>query len=393
MPSRALLITVRLLNGRYHGVGDWPPSPFRLFQALVAGAYGGRWRSEPAKVQREKDAAFAWLETLDPPLIASPAKIDARATTYFVPNNDLDAVGGDPARIAEIRTGKIERPVLFASDAAFVYAWPFETGEAEALRLCGFAQRLHTLGRGVDPAFAIAEIVDWNEAEQRLRMHGGAIARPSDGNGRDPVPCPLPGSLESLRRRYAALRERFATAREGRSVVTLFRQPPKSLFRGVVYDRPPSLFVFDLKPAEGTRTFQPIAQRRVTEVAKAVRDGAAARLKAVFPNRAAEIERIVIGRGAGQADKVRRIRFVPLPSIGMEHTDPAIRRLLVEISPDCPFAVEDLVWSISGLRICDRVNADTGRCLQKDRCSSQPKTNRCCAGTGSKRVPHGAGER
>ena len=47
MASRALLIEVRLLDGRYHGAGDWPPAPFRLFQALVAGAYGGRWRAEP----------------------------------------------------------------------------------------------------------------------------------------------------------------------------------------------------------------------------------------------------------------------------------------------------------------------------------------------------------
>ena len=38
-----LLLTVRFLDDRYHGLLDrggpveWPPSPFRLFQALVAG--------------------------------------------------------------------------------------------------------------------------------------------------------------------------------------------------------------------------------------------------------------------------------------------------------------------------------------------------------------------
>ena len=64
MPAHALLIEVRLPGGRYHGVGDWPPAPFRLFQALVAGAYGGRWRSEPDK---EKDAVFhETLETMLP---------------------------------------------------------------------------------------------------------------------------------------------------------------------------------------------------------------------------------------------------------------------------------------------------------------------------------------
>jgi len=36
--SNALLISIRLHDGRYHGTGDGPPAPARLFQALVAGA-------------------------------------------------------------------------------------------------------------------------------------------------------------------------------------------------------------------------------------------------------------------------------------------------------------------------------------------------------------------
>jgi len=109
MAARALLLTVRLLDARYHGVGDWPPAPFRLFQALVAGAYGGRWRAEPEDMQQQKYAAFAWLERLDPPHIAHPTKLDGRGTIYFVPNNDLDAVGGDPQRVAEIRAANGDR--------------------------------------------------------------------------------------------------------------------------------------------------------------------------------------------------------------------------------------------------------------------------------------------
>ena len=34
----ALVIRVHLHDGRYHGAGDWPPSPARLFQAMVAAA-------------------------------------------------------------------------------------------------------------------------------------------------------------------------------------------------------------------------------------------------------------------------------------------------------------------------------------------------------------------
>jgi CRISPR-associated protein Csb2 len=360
----ALLISVRFYDGRYHGAGDWPPSPFRLFQALVAGAYGGRWRAEPESGQEQKDAAFAWLEQLDPPHIAAPPKLDGCTTTYFVPNNDLDAVGGDLRRIAEIRARKVVQPILFATDAPFLYAWPFEGDDTQAHLLCELTARLHTLGRGIDPAFAVAEIFDWTTAESRLRAHGGAIARPAEvAVGDKLVPCPMAGSLASLRTRYKASRQRFTTRREGRSVVALFRQPPKAVFRGVAYDRPVRHFLFDLRPVDGARPFQPIPQDRVTSVAKAVRDRIADRLTQALLGRAAGIERFVIGRGANDADKARRIRIVPLPSIGMEHTDPAIRRVLIEVPPDCPIAAEDLLWSVSGQSVCDHIDPKTGEIL------------------------------
>jgi CRISPR-associated protein Csb2 len=157
-----------------------------------------------------------------------------------------------------------------------------------------------------------------------------------------------------------ALRDRFTTTREGKSVITLFRQPPKPLFRGVAYDRPASRFLFDLRPTEGAQAFQPIAQERLVQVAKAVRDRAAERLRRALPGRTPEIERLVIGRGASEADKARRIRVIPLPSIGKEHTDPAIRRVLIEIPPDCPIAATDVLWSVSEQSICDRVDPETG---------------------------------
>jgi CRISPR-associated protein Csb2 len=196
MSSRALLIEVRLIDDRYHGVGDWPPSPFRLFQALVAGAYSGRWRSEP---DCEKDAAFRWLEGLASPLIAAPPKIEARTTTYFVPNNDMDAVDGDPRRVSEIRVGKRVRPTMLTMDAAFLYVWPFDDGEDHARHLCGFAERLHTLGHGVDAAFACAEVCDWSAAERRLADHPGTVSRPGRPGDpdRDPL-CPISGSLERV---------------------------------------------------------------------------------------------------------------------------------------------------------------------------------------------------
>jgi len=95
--TRALLASVRFHDGRYHGVGDWPPSPARLFQGLVAAA------ALPG-LNDTKRNALKWLETLSAPAIAAPAAYSGQNVNLFVPNNDLDAKGGDIRRIAEIRS-------------------------------------------------------------------------------------------------------------------------------------------------------------------------------------------------------------------------------------------------------------------------------------------------
>ena len=99
-----LLISVRFHDGRYHGRLDWPPSPARLFQALVAGAAQGQMLTE------EDRRALLWFETLDPPEIAAPPMRAGQGFRNYVPNNDLDAVGGDPQRISEIRARQVHPP-------------------------------------------------------------------------------------------------------------------------------------------------------------------------------------------------------------------------------------------------------------------------------------------
>src|SRR5437016_1130129 len=95
--ARGLVISVRLHDGRYHGAGEWPPAPARLFQALVAGA------GLSGPLEGHDREALEWLEQLDAPVIGAPRQREGHGVTLYVPNNDLDKVGGDPRRIAEIR--------------------------------------------------------------------------------------------------------------------------------------------------------------------------------------------------------------------------------------------------------------------------------------------------
>jgi CRISPR-associated protein Csb2 len=56
-----LLISVRFHDGRYHGRLDWPPSPARLFQALVAGV------AQDDMLPEEDRRALLWFESSNRP--------------------------------------------------------------------------------------------------------------------------------------------------------------------------------------------------------------------------------------------------------------------------------------------------------------------------------------
>src|SRR5690606_22966248 len=48
-----------------------------------------------------------------------------------------------------------------------------------------------------------------------------------------------------------------------------------------------------------------------------------------------------------------RVRIVPLPSIGHQHADHGIRRVLVEVPAGCPLRADDVQWAFSGLLLSD----------------------------------------
>ena len=348
MPQ-SLLIAVRFHEGRYHGQADrfddedgWPPSPGRLFQALVAGAARG------ATLQPEDWRALEWLETLDPPRIAAPAVRRGRAVRRFVPNNDLDSVGGDPARVGEIRVGKQWRPCFFDPDVPVLFVWNFDLGAADAVRICSIATRLYQLGRGIDMAWASGRILNDDEAESALASHPGVLRTP---RGAGMTATPHPGTLASLAQRFQRKRERLATVVAGHKSRQLFTQPPKASFAHTGYDTPARCLYFELRTSE--RGFAPQALASVAPLLTGLRDAAARRLQSALPESAQLFELLIVGRGAGPRDLAQRVRLVPVPSIGTEHTDPSIRRVMVEVPADCPIRLDDLRWAFAGLPACD----------------------------------------
>ena len=100
MPSHFCL-TVRFLQPYSHGRGasgdpEWPPSPLRVFQALVAAA-AARW-NERTKLETAAPA-LRWLECRRTPSIVAATGIPSEVPyRLYVPDNVADKVAKSWAR-------------------------------------------------------------------------------------------------------------------------------------------------------------------------------------------------------------------------------------------------------------------------------------------------------
>ena len=160
--TRHLCISVTLLDPLFHGKGDgdrpeWPPSPMRLFQAMLAGSRTGCRERDWSEAKAD---AFRWLEQSEPPQILAPEARLAPAYTLFVPNNDTDKKFDRQDRL----TSKVVHPhrVVYRDDGAdlrqtLYYLWrisetAWPTARPHAESLCRETRHLMALGWGIDQA-------------------------------------------------------------------------------------------------------------------------------------------------------------------------------------------------------------------------------------------------
>ena len=356
--SATLLLSIFFHDGRYHGerrrgAGEWPPAPARIFQALVAGAFNGATMAGDDRTLAEEAEKFAnaleWLESLDAPAIAAAAARKGQSFSNFVPNNDRDVVDGGSKSANKIRTDKTIRTHIFDPGIPLLFIWKFNDGTAEnghARTVCEIAERIYQVGRGVDMAWARGELLDGSESETRvLAEHGGVVHRPRKSGEGVTLLCPRKGSLASLRNRFES--RRFGRDPQGRMVR---QRAPDARFVPVIYNCSPERHLFEMRRSAGDGSFAPWPFTRVVELVIDLRDKAVRRLEEGLPqNEEAKVGRVLVGRGATDADKSARTRILPLPSIGHTHADHEIRRVLVEIPPACPLRADDIVWAFSGL--------------------------------------------
>lgn len=332
--NRCLCISVTLLDPLFHGKADpdpghpdgrpeWPPSPMRLFQALVAAARGGcrapYWSGAHAE-------AFRWLERLDPPHILGPDARPAASYTLFVPNNDGDKKFNRQDRL----TSKVVRPVRLTWSAegsegsTLHYLWPISeadwpTARGHAQLLCEMSRHLVALGWGIDQAVAEGRILTGAEA---IALTGKKWRAWRSHRGGSPTwRVPAEGSLKDLEETYESWTQRIDAGE--------YHPPRKPTRFDTVHYLSSAVFpprahaVFELPEGRAFRA------QDVAKVAAMLRSLACRCAKDdthAFPGGSATY---VAGHVGEREESPPRFSYLPLPTIGHEHADGMIRRLLV----------------------------------------------------------------
>jgi CRISPR-associated protein Csb2 len=368
--STHFCLTVRFLQPYSHGRGsdsepEWPPSPLRVFQALVS-ATAARW-NERMRVEYAAPA-LRWLERQPEPIIvaAHGVRSDVKYRLY-VPDNVADKVarswsGGREASIADYRTEKDVRPTHLLGDAVH-YLFPIVESDSEFEKhrntLIEAARSITHLGWGVDMVVGNATVL----SEEDAAKLPGERWRPAVGSSASPLRVPTDGTLNDLAAKHTAFLNRLPAS--GGFVPV----PPLTAFRVIGYRHPtdiaprPFAAFSLLKPdASGFRPFD--TPRWAVAVAGMVRHALAVVAKKTQPfgmtdqETDAFINTFVHGhtpdgndrrRGAG-ADQ--RFAFLPLPTINRIGRVEMIRRVLV-VGP--PGGSREVAWARRALAGCELV--------------------------------------
>jgi CRISPR-associated protein Csb2 len=198
-----LRIDVTFPNRRYHGRSstnlsaekiEYPPSPTRLFQALIAASHTGIYGQVHVTA---RDKALRWLETLLPPTIKAPPACEAgEGVINYVPNNDN---GKNDNPLDHVRTAKSVLSVVFTGEARLTYHWNFDdTAESRdsAEVICAMTRLMTHLGQHQDIVYASGSIEDTEPAPQSQSVH-----HPVERMGASWT-APTTGSFKAYRERY-----------------------------------------------------------------------------------------------------------------------------------------------------------------------------------------------
>jgi len=361
-----LRISIRFLLDEFNGRGDggepeWPPSPLRLFQALVNSAARLGIESFASSLKHLE-------ERRDPPVIfaSKPAPIQPRwGVKFHVPNNDGD-LWFNTNKSSGKRAEKVFSPTRLPENAAVYYFWEITNSVPRDFvgHIQQLARSISAFGWGINMIVADADTVEATGTFEVPVSFEKWIPAEVGGNS---LRVPISGTLADLEERHKAFLNRLPTAPDGSQYFQPV--PPLKSFRVVSYRREsdlaqPPYAVFALRELDDSKfaVFDP--QRRRLHLAGMLRHTASrpdfAKALGWDENK---VNSFVLGHDNSDPNNPKptanapRLIFIPLPSIewrGKGHAIGVIRRILVTVSGHCPSdEFQRMVHMLEGRELID----------------------------------------
>lgn len=356
--SNYLHVSATFLDSRFHGRGDggepeWPPSPLRLMQAIVAA------NADVVGMNGNLDHALMWLEELDPPLIVAPPAERTEPYCLSVPNNAMDIVGkawlkgnyfrGGDANPATHRTMKTFRPVRMVEDDTVHYLWKLDGSKPKNTvpiePLIRAARRIVALGWGIDLVVGSADCI----TSEQLGGLSGERWLPAASKNIAALRTPAPGTLVAMLERYESFLHRVGEM--GFAPV-----PPLTRFEVSGYRRPADPItrpyaVFELRHDNDAFCRYPL--QKLMHIARMVRHLAKELMSQSPPSDVHEnwVERYVVGHRKENAEEHRQFSYLPLPSIGHKFADQSVRRVMIAAPIGDDAWLDHLVRRLTGRQL------------------------------------------
>ena len=319
-----LAISVELLHGTFRGdpdgtastgrqaQGEWPPSPARVFAALVA-ADGTR-----QECRVTKGTELTWIEQLAPPVIhADEERWEQRLEPRYVVRHEGSASKSAHQEYVG-RSGALNRSGVRVAprDPRVVYAWNVESPGrviTDALRLR--AARVGYLGASDSPVRM--------RVMTRMPPHaGGERAFIPEPRGDTVINVTRRGHLDVLDRMYDEWRERGAA---------VSRQQFPALVHGVQYRSPGAAEPIDKGAVVAwLRLRSAVSGRRISTVTALFKEAVLSRHQSIHG------EPPPVLHGHGFSTKGYEIaRYLALPDVGSRWSRGRIHGLALWMPPGC----------------------------------------------------------
>ncbi len=354
-------LTIRFLQPFVHARTDgdepeWPPSPLRVFQALIAAA-AARW-NERTELSGTLPA-LRWLQDQSQPeIVACAGRASDVRVQFYVPDNTTDSLvpawkKGDTTKPPK-RTDKVVRPTHLDGETVH-YLYPISDSNCEYFETLKLAARSIThLGWGIDMVAADADLISATEAaalpgERWSVANSGGVA----------LRVPTAGTLDDLMRKHTDFLNRLSV--DGFKPVPPLREFGVQHYRRSWDVEPrPYVVVTILKPdASGNRAFS--TSRRTRDVAAWIRHAVADVCRDWTDVASFVHGHGVDGKPNNSPNSSHRFQYLPLPTINSAlGRVESIRRVMVVAPSGCSDRIDfirrrllghELLWdhSVMGL--------------------------------------------